>query len=70
MSENELENPVEAGEETQEEAIDFEAELKKSQNDLLLLRAEFENYRKRLQKTTEQRLKFAAQPLATDLLTV
>lgn len=53
-----------------EDKIDPVVELANTQKDLLLLRAEFENYRKRLNKTTEQRLKFATQPLATDLLRV
>lgn len=45
-------------------------QYQKLEKEHLLLLAEFENYRKRLQKTTDQKLKYAIQPLILNLLNV
>jgi molecular chaperone GrpE len=44
------------------------AELDKARSDLLYLRAEFENYRKRMQRDQEQSVRFANEKFIRDLL--
>ncbi len=58
-----------------EDGLDVAAQLAQEQErsaqlarDLLLMRAEFENFRKRLRRTTDERVRFASQPLIADLL--
>ncbi|MGE3853315.1 MAG: nucleotide exchange factor GrpE [Planctomycetota bacterium] len=54
-----------------EQALEAEqARAARAEKELLLQRAEFENFRKRLQRTTDDRVRFASQSLVTDLLRV
>lgn len=48
----------------------LQAKLDQSENDYLRLRADFDNYRRRVQKDTEAASKYRSQNLVTDLLPV
>ncbi len=48
----------------------LEAEVEKLRYDLLLQRADFENTRKRLERQKEEDVKYAAMPMARELVTV
>lgn len=75
------EHPVEEKKKVPEEMVpveqpleerieDMEAELAESRERYLRLYAEFENYKKRVQKDKEEMLKYGTEPLLQDLLTV
>ncbi|MEC4684562.1 MAG: nucleotide exchange factor GrpE [Nitrospirota bacterium] len=75
------EHPVEEKKEGPEEVVpveqppeervkELEAELTESRERYLRLYAEFENYKKRVQKDKEEMLKYGTEPLLQDLLTV
>lgn len=52
------------------EVEQLQAKLDQSENDYLRLRADFDNYRRRVQKDTEAASKYRSQNLVTDLLPV
>ncbi|VAX31066.1 Heat shock protein GrpE [hydrothermal vent metagenome] len=54
----------------EERIEELEAELSGSRERYLRLYAEFENYKKRVQKDKEEMLKYGTEPLLQDLLTV
>ncbi len=75
------EHPVEEKKEEPEEVMpveqpieervrELEAELSESKERYLRLYAEFENYKKRVQKDKEEMLKYGTEPLLQELLTV
>lgn len=63
---------AETSEEVQElsEVEELQTKLDEQENSYLRLRADFDNYRRRVQKDTEAASKFRAQSLVTDLLPV
>ncbi|HEC96847.1 MAG TPA: nucleotide exchange factor GrpE [Nitrospirae bacterium] len=54
----------------EERIEELEAELAESRERYIRLYAEFENYKKRVQKDKEEMLKYGTEPLLQDLLTV
>jgi molecular chaperone GrpE len=55
---------------TEQQLQELQQQLHEAQQRVLRTQADQENYRRRLRRDTEEELKFAAQPLVTDLLPV
>jgi molecular chaperone GrpE len=71
-SENEMadESPLVGGTAKQDESKEITQELELIQNELLYLRAEFENYKKRILREQEQSIRFANEKIVRALLAV
>ncbi|PPA71464.1 nucleotide exchange factor GrpE [Jeotgalibacillus proteolyticus] len=54
--------------ETSESEVDFEAKAEEAENRYLRLRADFDNYRRRIQKEAEAKEKYRAQSLISNIL--
>jgi molecular chaperone GrpE len=71
QTEEELEAPAAGGESSPEEELARkDAEIAELKNQLLYLRADFENAKKRMEKRHREGLEYAVEPLLRDLLPV
>lgn len=69
--EENLESPVQSAEDETTRALEAaKQETEKAQKEVLYIKAEFDNYRKRMIKEQEQAIKFANKNLISDLLNI